>query len=367
MKQHKYWPYDEVIIQTNQNENEVLIDCPWLKSEIEIDTKDYPLAKALSAKMQTSGLEANDINAATSFFSALSSYPLSYILPRATWNTNLDTFKSHFSNLDEKEIFEFLSEFLQEDINEGAKSLILNTWDWDTEGALNFSKTANGIDPVSLFTVARRFHLLSSVDTKSTEEIYNFVQSLDPSSELYQEACALMTRQNHYVTLLCGESLAPALENSGQAKHVVQEFIDDEFGHDRILAQALQSFGKSPEQIPVLLSSEILMKILKAAAKNNLLAFAMIVDFFERSSYQDSDPLAQVLRKGGYLKAAGQIDKHKDINDEGEHENVALEFLDYMGPCDNQYAAEALKIAELATYFMNSIASEAVSSLRKQL
>ena len=75
--------------------------------------------------------------------------------------------------------------------------------------------------------------------------------------------------------------------------------------------------------------------------------------------------MAQVLNKGGFTKAASQIDKHKDINDEGEHENVALDFIKFMGPCSKDYVIEALKIAELTTHFMNEISVEIMTTITK--
>ena len=96
------------------------------------------------------------------------------------------------------------------------------------------------------------------------------------------------------------------------------------------------------------------------AARKNFLAFAMVVDFFERSTYEDVDPMAKLLRKGGFDKAAKQVNHHKEINDSGDHENVALGFLTNMPLCSPEYAFEAIRIAELVSLVMTGVTRSAL-------
>ena len=127
--------------------------------------------------------------------------------------------------------------------------------------------------------------------------------------------------------------------------------MKEENGHDKILNVALKAFTADPDAVPVSLQTKAIMHLLKFAAQRNFLAFAMAVDFFERSSYEKTDPLAQLLIKGGFDKAAKQINRHMEINDAGGHENVACSFLEAMGPCEPAYAFEAMRIAEMLVKF----------------
>jgi hypothetical protein len=172
-----------------------------------------------------------------------------------------------------------------------------------------------------------------------------------------------MLRQNHYVTERCNASLGAALATAGHAKAEVEEFIRAENGHDRILNLALESTAASAPSVPVTPQAVLLMDLLAYCGKRNFLAFAMAIDFFERSAYQESDPLAEVLREGKLDYAARQIDRHMKINDAGEHENVALSFLAPMGAVDAAYAEEALRLAELLTTMMNGVAAGVITLL----
>jgi hypothetical protein len=173
-----------------------------------------------------------------------------------------------------------------------------------------------------------------------------------------------MVRQNHYITQRCRASLLPAIRTAQSAKPLVEAFIREENGHDRILEIALKSLVDDPESVPVSSQSKLVMHLLSWAGQRNFLGFAMAVDCFERSTYEDVDPLAQLLLKGGFEKAAKQVNRHKEINDAGEHENVACGLLRPMAPVSVPYATEALRIAELVTLAVNTVAQSAVDLIR---
>jgi hypothetical protein len=163
------------------------------------------------------------------------------------------------------------------------------------------------------------------------------------------------------VTEQCHDSLLPALQIAGRSRPLVEKFIKDEKGHDRILALAMQSFAENPNQIPASDQTKVLMFLLRFAARKNFLAFAMAINFFERSSYEKIDPMAKLLLKGGFEKAARQINRHMEINDAGEHENIACGFLQSMAPCDTDFALEAMRIAEAISLVMNTVPQSALA------
>jgi hypothetical protein len=97
------------------------------------------------------------------------------------------------------------------------------------------------------------------------------------------------------------------------------------------------------------------MDTLELAASKNFLAFAILVDFFERSPYTKEDPLASMLKSCGFEESARYINSHMNINDEGQHEMISFDLLESVGLCSIDYAREAIAIAELGTLFMNQM------------
>lgn len=357
-----YWPYDEVTLKAGANPAEFLVEAPWLGTSAVLASEELDRAGRLAGKFAKREIGAQDIAELNWFFGPLAKYPFCYTLPRTVWEQHLDRHTITDDSLLSASPREFLLAVITDarhaiDARRVAKaSLYQGPWKWDAEGALQFSYSTEGIDPVALFSVARRFHLLSSVESNSTARLYAKTKSWKGDPEKFARASRLMVRQNHYVTERCETALAPALELAKSAKIKVQHFMQEEYGHDRLLKAALLTLTNDPESIPVTSYSKILMDLLQFSARRNFLAFTMIVDFFERSSYQSSDPLAELLSEGGLSAAARHIDRHHAINDAGEHENVAQGFLENMAPVDKNYATEALRLAEATTNAMNLIA-----------
>lgn len=350
------WPYDEVSLRPGEGASELLVDSPWLKAAVGLPEDEWRRASPLVDKFVQRTLGPNDLAEVQWLFGSLAKYPLCYLLPRAQWPTDLETFLLRGSALADETPAALLHACLAEGARAATGSVVardLNPeWKWDCEAAHGFATTPAGLDPRAIFGVARRYHLLSATEGEGTQPLFATILQSKSDSGRFKAACALMLRQNHYVTERCQSALAPALEASPGARAKVEEFRQAEQGHDRILAAALGALGYPPAEVPVIAHSQVLMDLLEFAAGRNLLAFAIVVDFFERSAYQDSDPMAQVLRSGGEERAATFVDSHMNINDSGEHENVALGFLDTMGPVDAAYATEALRIAELTTLVM---------------
>jgi hypothetical protein len=358
-----YWPYDEVTLKSGKTDSEVHVDSPWLQITVQLESEHSERAKALVQKFENGSIKPEDIHELNWFFKSLAAYPLCYVLPRNAWPEKLENYSIKDKSLLGKAPSQFLASALsnkehERDIKAVSKDpLFSGEWKWDAGGAIQFSTSSRGIDPKALFSVARRFHLLSSVESNTTEALFETVKAMKTDKAKFERASALMVRQNHYVTERCNAALTPALGTALGAKKYVEEFIRAEYGHDRILKSAMKAMGKDAEAIPVTSHAKVLMDLLKFSGERNFLAFTMLVDFFERSSYQESDPLAKVLEHGGLTAAANQINRHMDINDSGEHENVALNFLSTMGPITKEYAEEALHIAEAATNIINSVST----------
>lgn len=361
--QKLFWPYDEVTLSGGNDGAEIRVESPWLTVTVNISDEQKSRAQSLIQKFQTQTLGAEDILDIHWFFSSLEKFPFCYVLPRQDWEGAGEDYPLRDGSLINTPADLFLmnalegSEHREEVVKIAAHPLFATGWKWDVEGAMQFSQSPDGLDPRSFFSVARRFHLLNFVENDQTEALFAYVRTFASDKTKFEKASALMVRQNHYVTELCGKALEPGLSTAKGARPQVQEFIDAEYGHDRILKAALVAMGRDPLTIPVTSQSKVLMDLLRAAAERNFLAFAMIVDFFERSSYQESDPLAQVLEQGGLGSAARHINKHMEINDSGEHENVALGFLKTMGPITPDYAEEALRLAEATSNVIHLVSA----------
>ncbi len=360
-----YWPYDEVTLDTPAEGNVAEVKTPWLSARVTFKEEDREKIERLASKFADQSLSAQDIELINWFFGELDHYSFCYIVPAPKNSETLDQHKLKNSSLVSLPFADFLrssaepsTEFTAADARMVTEQFKQTDWTWDAKAALEFAQLEGKIHPESLFTVVRRFHLLDVLEKDEGKEKFAFIESLEGAD--FARAASLLVRQNHYVTQKCQESLLPAVVTAGRAKPLVEAFVKEENGHDLILNVALKALTPDPQTVPVSLQTKAIMHLLKFAAERNFLAFAMAIDFFERSSYEDIDPLAQLLIKGGFDKAAKQINRHMEINDAGGHENVACSFLESMAPCDPDYALEALRIAETLTLVMNSITSSAI-------
>ncbi len=367
-----FWPYDELQLRKADAAAEIVIETPWLQLSVAVAPEQTVQADMLVQKFADGSLGPADLPLLNWFLAPLQSYPLCYTLPRRHWADATDQAKlqdTQLWSLPPAQLLAFCAQSLEtEDAQAFAEvshdPVFADHWQWDVDTALQFAKSGDGIDPVALFTVGRRFHLLSAAECDATLELYQFVKQLPKGDPLFQRASALMVRQNHYVTQQCDAALRPALNLAGQSAEAVRNFIKAEYGHDRILDVAMRSMVDEPEAIEVTPQVRTLMALLRFAAGRNLLAFALAVDFFERSAYQEADPLATVLKEGGLETAAKQINRHMDINDAGEHENVAAGFLRHLQPVDAHYAIEAMRLAEAITHVMNRVSSGVLQLLK---
>ncbi len=356
------WPYDEVTAEVGgETQTTVVIKAPWLTATVGVPAESASNVRELASKMQANQLAPADLGLINWFFGNLKDYPFCYTLPTKKTGDTLDVHKSTASGLVSNSTVEALIASALGSAESGkviARKLGRSKFEWDWESASAFAQTADGIHPESLFSVARRFNLLDVLAVNRGNEIFEKIKSLPPTE--FSKAAGLMVRQNHYVTQKCREALLPATKIAGQARPLVEKFLREENGHDRILEIAMRSFAPSADDVPVTEQTLVLMFLLQYAATHNLLGFAMAVDCFERSAYQKTDPLAQLLKHGGFEMAAKQVNRHMEINDSGAHENVACGFLQYMAPVDADYAREALRLAEVIALLASSVPASAM-------
>lgn len=363
-----YWPYDEVTASRDSSlSHRFHFSAPWLKFHVDIEPHHVERTAQVVEKLGAGEITPDDLSEINWLFASLAKYPMAYILPRVgNFGRDKHEVLNPIKQNTPSEMFLELTKSspFQTEIKNIADRYLTKEWMWDAPSALEFSKVDSGYDPQALFSVARRFHLLNDLECNRTADLLEKVSAFAPLSAEFKKATALMIRGNHYVTQKCDGVLRPSLALAQGADETVREFIQAESGHDVILAQALKSMDVDPDKAFVLESIKVLMEIFGLIARKNFLAFSMVVDIFERTSYQAEDPFAALLRKGGYPEAAKHLDHHREINDSGEHENAALGFLDEMAPVDADYAMEAVLLAELTTQVAHLVSLETLERIQ---
>ncbi len=366
-----YWPYDEVEISwVGSPTNRFTLSSPWLDHSFGLDEETFKRAIEIAHKIKSSAVSSHDLIDVSWFLGAVKNYPLAYVLPRpqiTASDTHVVIGRDHSA----QSPTEVLQELLKNSQNKPAVELIsqkINStkWTWDTQAVKEFSKTSLGHDPATVFSVVRRFHLLNDIENNKTKELIDCLSQLDKNSEAFKFGNALVIRQNHYITQICEPVLSASFTLAQSAKPEVEAFVNAEAGHDKILDIALKSMGQKAEEVPVLSSVYVLMDLFKAIAQKNFLAFSAVIDVFERSSYLSEDPFATVLKKGGQEKAAYQLNAHRDINESGGHENVAIGFLDQMSAVDEAYMQEAVQLSELLTIVIHMVSKETLELIRSK-
>lgn len=360
MSNYIYWPYDEVSLETNNDDGQIFLKAPWLEARTAQALFEPRSLQDLAKKMNEKRLSVDDLGLVNDFFRHFEAYPFAYILPTPKDGDALDRHAISDTTFGNQTLVDALrsaladcSELTEGDLDELNAIIARTEWEWDVNSALQFASCNDAIHPESFFSIARRYHLLEILSNQSLQSVFQSMASL--SKNQVKPMLASLVRQNHYVTQKCQEALLPAVQRAKSAAPLVEAFMNEERGHDKILQKALLHMNETPEAIEVNAPTIALMHLLKLCAQHNFLAFAMAVDAFERSNFEDVDPMAKLLLAHGFDKSAEFINLHMKINDNGNHDNVAAQFLQSMTLCDASYAFEAMRLMELVSVVMCSV------------
>lgn len=343
------WPYDEVKLKYNPDTLEAVISTPWLQAKILTRHEDANDLKQLETRMSCGNVSTEDLPSVTRLFSQLCHLPFCYLLPKV----NPEAKDEH--HIQDNSLLEgsMAQVFAKVESKIPFPKLARAHWEWDVDAALDFATIEGKIDPKSLLSVVKRYHALELLNSDKGNDVFAELRTM--SDPAFQDAMGKMLRQNHYVTQKCQQALAPALVTAMSARAQIEEFQREERGHDKLLERAIKALDLVPESIPVSTSTQALMFLLEYFAGRNFLAFCMAIDAFERGNYEENDPMAQLLIDRKFDRAAQFINAHKNINDHGDHENVAVSFLFSMKGCDREYAREAIRLMELLSLTMCSV------------
>lgn len=175
---------------------------------------------------------------------------------------------------------------------------------------------------------------------------------------------AQILEQTHYVTSQCLESLQPSLSLVGRLGTFMREFAKDEKGHHILLAHSLSEIRRAgPIETDVQDSTVGLMEVLKYAAANNPLALSVLLTFFEGVHLDRSDPLAVLLSRSSRPRSAIGIQKHWDINRNGQHGLAGEEFARLLGPVSGSQVLQASQLLETAANLKKQISDEIMTSV----
>ena len=347
------WPYDEVRLKYDPDTLEAIISTPWLQAKIHTYKEDTDELKKLEARMNSGDMSAEDLPYVSRLFSSLSHLPLCYVLPCVRPKAHDEHRIKDTSLLEGSMESVFDAVQTQGESKLPLPKIARTQWEWDVDAALEFATIEGKIDPESLLSVVKRYHALELLNSDKGNDVFAELRAI--SDQSFKDAMGRILRQNHYVTQKCQQALSPALETAMSARKQVEDFQREERGHDKLLERAIRSLDLDPESIPVSASTQALMLLLEYCAGRNFLAFCMAVDAFERGNFEENDPMAQLLIDRHFDRAAQFINAHKNINDHGGHENVAVSFLFAMKACDKEYACEAIRLMELLSLTMCSV------------
>lgn len=219
---------------------------------------------------------------------------------------------------------------------------------WDVTQILGISECGPKLtDPLSLLSALRRLHLRDVVEL--TRDVHTFALLRSIPRRNWKTALGHVVRQNHYVTERCQAALTPALGLHQGARPRIEAFLREERGHDRLLASSLDELGRRPSEWPVLPATVHLMDVFESSAGRNLVAFAFLVDMFERTPASGRNPVVEALLEIGHKEAALPLQKHAAINARGGHHQEAMEILAAAGAIPESCAREAVALAETAS------------------
>lgn len=328
------WPYDEVKISFQGSV--VHVAAPWAKAHLDLPLKVEAMER-IERSLRDGPASPDDLAAVHAICDRFRHLPFFFLLPR---------------------------EGLQIDPATEWQPETHPALRWAEEDFLERSQNLKGShDPLSVLSCFRRCHLVDAMNIAQGTQISRLLK--DAPIDLSLQALAYAIRQNHYVTVRCADVLAPALNLHPGARPSVEEFIRDESGHDELLALSLKALGHEPASIAVASTLVELMNHFEETANRDLVAFAFIVDVFERSSPTGRSPLIDKLMELGQEAAARPLKAHANINVHGGHHEESFEILEALGALTESSVRSSARRSQRASDLMLDFSRERAEEMRR--
>lgn len=318
-----YFPYPQVQIQWDSQEKGFTITLPWISIDVEVEAEEQPWIKQAIALLHTEP----EHFMVQKFLSLLNEHPIAYYKPRSSIEF-APTMEPHslLSTIPMATPQDLLH-WIDDRTVLGKEFQKLTSWQWDMEEIAKITKIPGTSfhDPMSLITYLRGHSMAMDAEGGVyREQLAVLLDKLRCQNEpAFFAFMTTLIRQTHYITQNFQRYCPISLTTFQEATAEIQEFIQEEKGHDKLMEVSLARLGcMDPEKITPLPETIYLMTIFKKTAELCPMAFTGLVGFFEGGEYGLSDPLADILRQSSKPEAALGYERHFEINTSSNHNQV---------------------------------------------
>lgn len=346
-----YIPYNNMSVQWRADREGFQLFLPWVSLDIDV----LPDEKAWVEEAIDS-LHSNPYHPTVQkFLEQLKDYTVAYVASRKKEEFGVvgDVTFKEISNQQQFKSPHTLAQSLDQDAYQEIQEALPPQWEWPIEEVLRVSKIAgsNLYDPLTIVTYLVGQRLAS--ESFSEELRKELPQKLDrlriKDEDRFFEVMKTLIRQTHYITNTFEKCMSLSLDSFQQARELIIGFIEEEKGHDRLMEASLRELGcNNPNLLKPFATTTLVMNIFKWAASYSPLAFTLLIGYFEGADYQDTDPLAEVLKVSSKPKAARGYALHHEINKNEQHNTMITELANYLEPQSENQIICAAHILELA-------------------
>jgi hypothetical protein len=328
-------------VRISHVDDQIQVQSPWMEIELEVD-RPYSNEEILKE---------------------LRIYPFSNVVSKPDQQFKVQHPKEYdFSPL------EFLNNVLGIRISAELKDYFnTNVWNINARYILEKSALSDDLfDPVSIYCMLRHQKYLEVQGEKEEDSLIDLLKQNETNKARFLNIIVQMLKHNYYVTSQCQNSIRDAQDRLDAPRALVAEFVQEERGHDLILAKAVASLGMDPNMLVYYQESILMMKCLKWASsnQNGFTAFCCLLEQFEGSSFDEIDPRADYLKNfKGYEIAAECIQKHHRINVSGEHFSVGMKFLEHYKPVKWNEAYYSIRLFEI----MNKLTDRIINRIKHEI
>lgn len=346
------WPYEELQVKKLDENRAFLFETPWHSSIVRTSEEGAAFIETVFCGDATQIPPSQLLEYYSTALSGMLHEPFAYILAQSP--TAADGATSTFAP---NAAFATPQSWAQ---HYGLPPQAFNwDWTWDADAILALAKMDHGdfYSPVSLYSIFRRSHYLEAQSRDRTRSLYQSLPEVCTSSEKMKNALGYMITQNLHVTKRASETLGAALPLARAAEERLRDFVQAEYGHDGVMSQALAAFPGAPLEgwaHGVHPQTRLLMDTFLRLAQNHFFAFAFSIHLFERPHAGDNHPLTDLLREAGFNEAADRYERHHQINEAGDHGQVAFDMIKDIPPLTRAAAEQAVRWIEAMSFVMTA-------------